>query len=74
MAPCLTQVHIALGGIGEMVISWVTYADELPAEVIWWEENDAANVSLAFGESNSYTQLLWFDQAPTLSCPKTFPV
>ena len=59
---CSEQVHLALGGPGEMIVIFVTQDDTTPSEVRWRDlDVDEPQQRLATGSSQTYSQLQWID-------------
>lgn len=58
---CSEQVHIALGGPGEMVVVYTTRDSDTPSSVQWWEVDGDAGARTANGTVNAYSQLLFLD-------------
>ena len=59
---CSEQIHLQLGGSGEMVVVFATLDDETPSEVYWWEadgEHEARYT--ARGTVHASSQLLYVD-------------
>ena len=54
---CSEQVHLALGGANEMVISWATKDDLSPPVVTFWGADMRATMTR--GTTNAYTQLAY---------------
>lgn len=53
------QVHIALGGPGEMVVSFATADGETPSEVEFWAAGREASPAVAVGAATAYSQIMW---------------
>jgi hypothetical protein len=58
---CAEQVHIALGGPGEMVVCFVTPSDTAPSSVTYWGPS-AAEELVAVGSGQAYSQLLFLER------------
>jgi len=58
-AGCSEQVHLALGGPGEMVVSWATDNDATTSMVTYWGADGVGLV--ARGRATAYSQLLFLD-------------
>ena len=58
MRECSEQVHLALGGPGEMVVSYATADDETQSQVVFWGAEDAPP-RVANGTTNAYSQLIY---------------
>jgi hypothetical protein len=54
---CSGQVHLALGGPREMVVTFATWNDETPSEVRWWGA-DTPDTRLATGTSEARAAIL----------------
>ena len=62
---CSEQVHIMLGGPGEMVVSYTTLDDMLPAAVTYWEARAGVpppTMITANGTRDAYSQLIYWAQ------------
>ena len=58
-AGCSEQIHIALGGEDEMVVSFAT-DDSVPAMVSFWPEAAPSQVSVANGACDAHSQLMYY--------------
>lgn len=69
-AGCSEQVHLALGGAGEMVASWATDDDTTPSTVTFWGADGVERV--ARGQATVYSQILFIDSnlvSPEMGAP-----
>lgn len=55
-AGCSEQIHLALGGPDEMVVSWATADDETPSSVAYWGADGVQRS--ASGRATAYSQLM----------------
>ena len=56
---CSEQIHIALGGQEEMIVSFAT-DETVPAVVTWWPEDSPSEVTVANGTRDAYSQLMYY--------------
>mmetsp|Transcript_34096 Transcript_34096/g.63222 ORF Transcript_34096/g.63222 Transcript_34096/m.63222 type:complete len:632 (-) Transcript_34096:181-2076(-) len=60
--PCSEQVHLQLGGPGEMVVVYVTANANTSSEVTYWPAGTSPSTPLsASGSAAAYSQLMWID-------------
>ena len=55
-AGCPEQVHLSLGGPGEMIVVWATTDDTTASEVTYWNASISAR---ATGSVSAYSQLIY---------------
>ena len=68
---CAEQVHLALGGAGEMVVVWVNRDDAAASRVRYWGAD--GSVRTATGQAAAYSQqITWWEAlvAPTMGAPE----
>ncbi|KAL1521121.1 hypothetical protein AB1Y20_022675 [Prymnesium parvum] len=58
-ASCSEQVHLMLGGPGEVIVSFVSASASVPSEVSWWA--DPRHPSTAVGVADAYSLLMSVD-------------
>ena len=59
-AGCSEQIHIALGGEDEMVVSFATQDDGVPAAATFWPEDAPSQVIIANGTCEAHSQLMYY--------------
>ena len=72
-AGCTEQVHLSLGGAGQMVISFATSSDETASRVEYWGAGDLTP-RVATGLPSAYTQIVYLDRQllePAMGAPAT---
>lgn len=55
--PCSEQVHLTLGGPGEVTVSYATANDTTPSAVAW---SSGGPTNVTAGSANAYSQLMYF--------------
>ena len=55
------QVHIQLGGPGEMVVVYTSQDESVDSSVAYWEADEPGLVLVANGSSSAYSQLMWLE-------------
>ena len=55
----LEQVHIALGGEGEMVVAYASRTAQTTSEVVFWPEGSEVVEQTATGTPSAYSQLMY---------------
>mmetsp|Transcript_23644 Transcript_23644/g.46291 ORF Transcript_23644/g.46291 Transcript_23644/m.46291 type:complete len:612 (-) Transcript_23644:88-1923(-) len=71
--PCSEQVHLQLGGPGEMVVVYVTANANTSSEVKYWTASSSSAPSVATGTAQAYSQLMWVEYAlfnPSMGKPE----
>lgn len=70
------QVHLSLGGPGEVVVNWASGSDAVEPEVVFWPSASPSSARRARGSSNTYSQLLYLTSyllQPPMGAPGTTP-